>query len=138
MDFSFQSFPKFNARSRGLPLPNRSGHAVNLIRIPNSIQVTGCLRQVEVMVSTLEPVAKAHRTFVMRELYERLGIYDLAAQDQDQLNTLIAHWRVHYQTKDGRLGSDLVNYHLAKDDLNTMAQHFLDHNSNGSSYTICQ
>ena len=79
-------------------------------------------------------MAKVNGTFVMRELYERLGIYDLPTQDQDQLNTLIAHWRVHYQTKDGRLGSDLVNYHHAKADLNTMAQHFLDHNSNGSNY----
>ena len=79
-------------------------------------------------------MANTNRIFVMRELYEDLGIYDLPAQEQDQLNTLIAHWRVHYQTKDGRLGSDLVNYHHAKDDLNTMAQHFLDHNSNGSNY----
>ena len=79
-------------------------------------------------------MAKANRTFVIRELYESLGIYDLPAQDQDKLNTLIAHWRLHYQTKDGRLGSDLVNYHDAEADLNTMAQQFLDHNHNGPNY----
>ena len=79
-------------------------------------------------------MAHTNRIFVMRELYEDLGIYDLPAQEQDQLNTLIAHWRVHYQTKDGRVGSDLVNYPHAKDDLNTMAQDFLHHNSNGSNY----
>ena len=79
-------------------------------------------------------MAKVNRTFVMGELYESLGIYDLPAQDQDKLNTLITHWRVHYQTKDGRLGSDLLNYHHAKADLDTMAQHFLDHNRNGPNY----
>ena len=79
-------------------------------------------------------MAKANRTFVIRELYKSLGIDALPAQDQDDLNQLIAHWRVHYQTKDGRLGSDLVNYHDAKADLDTMAQQFLEHNRNGPKY----
>lgn len=79
-------------------------------------------------------MAKANRTFLIKELYKSLGVYDLPAQHQDELNGLITNWRVHYQTKDGRLGSDLVNYHDAEAELNMMAQEFLDHNGNGPKY----
>ena len=72
--------------------------------------------------------------FKIGELYKRLGIHDLPAQDQDNLNDSIANWRVHYHTEDGRLGSDLLNYHEAKAELDRMAQQFLDHNRNGPKH----
>ena len=72
--------------------------------------------------------------FIMEELYESLGIFDLPTLERQQLIELIANWRVHYETEDGRLGSDLVEYPYAEADLDTMAQKFLDHDRNGQTY----
>lgn len=79
-------------------------------------------------------MAKTNGPFIMEELYESLGIFDLPALERQQLINSIANWRVQYQTEDGRLGSDLVDYHDAKADLGMMAQQFLDNNRNGPNY----
>ena len=79
-------------------------------------------------------MAKTSRTFRVKELYENLGIFDLPPTDQHDFHDAIANWRVHYQTEDGRLGLDLVDYHDDKADLNMMAQQFLDQNRNAPNY----
>ncbi len=79
-------------------------------------------------------MAKTSRTFRIKELYDSLSIYDLPPPDQKNLHDAISNWRVHYQTEDGRLGSDLVDYPNDKANLNTMAQHFLDQNPKAPNY----
>ena len=79
-------------------------------------------------------MAKTNGPFIMEELYETLGLFELPAVERKQLNNLIANWRVQYQTEDGRLGSDLVDYHDAEADLGMMAQKFLVHNRDGPNY----
>ena len=79
-------------------------------------------------------MAKTNKPFIIDELYERLGISDLPELERQQLDNLIANWRLQYQTDDGRLGSDLVDYHDAEADLGVMAQKFLEHIRNGPSY----
>ena len=79
-------------------------------------------------------MAKTNGPFIMEELFESLGIFDLPALERQQLNNLIANWRVQYHTEDGRLGSDLIDYHNVEADLDMMARKFLDHNRNGPNY----
>ena len=70
----------------------------------------------------------------MEELYKSLGISDLPALERQQLINLIDNWPVQYQTEDGRLGLDLLDYYDDEADLVMMAQKFLDHNRNGPNY----
>ena len=79
-------------------------------------------------------MAKTNGPFIIDELYESLGIFDLPALEQQQLDNFIANWRVQYQTEDGRLGSDLVDYQDAEADLGVMAQKFLEYIRNGPGY----
>ena len=79
-------------------------------------------------------MAETNGPFIVGELYESLGINGLPTSERQQLNSLLADWRVQYRTEDGRLGSDLVDYRDAEADLVTMAQKFLDHNRNGPRY----